>query len=101
MSQQLYPSKKLLNLYVVSYQAYVYGDDCGKWDGEIKYALTENFEVRGVFPSLRDANMYVNDMAEQWACNMADDEEEQRREAKHEKEWHYSVEKFALGVPKP
>lgn len=83
-------------VYVVTHQPYIYADTCELWDGEIKYALTENWEIKGVFARKDKAKAFVRKKAEQWATEIQDTGAERQATIKHQTEYHYFVDEFEL-----
>jgi hypothetical protein len=79
--------------YVVTYQAYRYGDPgCYRHESDHEYLLEENFYVKGVFSTNQAAKRFVKEDAMEFA---------EEKEIKHLEEWHYSIlEHNILGGPK-
>jgi hypothetical protein len=77
-----------MKVFVVYHQNYIYADPKCYGEGEYKYLLNENWEIKGVFSTKEKAEQFIDKNATDWA--------EDEDWIEHYKEWHYFTEEFEV-----
>lgn len=76
----------------MTYQAYLYGNEYE----DVKYLLTENFDVKGVFSTKNKAEDYIKQDLQEEAEGMCGDDIKEVKEFINEYKDHYDIYKFEL-----